>query len=95
MVNAALLYFSLRREGVLQSGSGWPLLLGKILIASLLMAAVLWWGMGGTDQWLEQSVYYRIIKIALLVSAGILVYFSVLYFLGLRVKTFWLERGVE
>jgi putative peptidoglycan lipid II flippase len=95
MVNAALLYSSLRREGVLQTGSGWLLLLGKILIASLLMAAVLWWGMGGTDQWLEQSVYYRITKITLLVGAGILVYFSVLYFLGLRVKSFWLERGAE
>jgi len=95
MVNAGLLYSSLRRDGVLQTGAGWFTLLGKIVLASLFMGTVLWWGGGEAGHWLAQSIPYRVIKIAGLVVVGIVVYFLVLYLLGLRVKSFWLQRGVE
>ena len=94
-VNAGLLYSGLKKEGVMMLQPGWLGLLGKILCASTVMAAVLWWGAGESGFWIEQSVWHRILRLSMLVVLGAVSYFVILYFMGLRVKSLWLEREAE
>ena len=88
MLNAVLLYRGLRRAGVIQHASGWPVLVGRVLLANVAMAAVLlqlhrplsWWiAAGGLDRaaWLSVSVI-----------AGAGAYFGLLLLLGVRASQF-------
>ncbi|MDH5345721.1 MAG: murein biosynthesis integral membrane protein MurJ, partial [Gammaproteobacteria bacterium] len=43
IVNAWLLYRGLRKEGVVRLSSGWPALIGRVLVANAAMAAVVLW----------------------------------------------------
>ncbi len=92
VVNAALLYSGLKKEEVLLLQPGWPGLLGKIFLASTGMGLLLWWGAGDAHSWIQQSVWQRILRLSMWVPLGAISYFLILYLLGLRVKSLWLER---
>jgi len=70
VVNAALLYLGLHKAGVLTLQGGWGLFLIRLLFATLLMAALLWWGTGTLQQWLQASTIQRITQLGLWVVAG-------------------------
>ena len=95
VVNAGLLYSGLKREQVMTLQPGWLGLLAKILCASMVMALLLWWGAAEPVFWIEQSVWQRILRLSILVPLGVVSYFLVLYMLGLRVKSLWLEREAQ
>lgn len=95
VVNAGLLYSGLKREQVLTLQPGWLGLLAKIVFASAVMAVLLWWGAAEPVFWIEQSVWQRILRLSILVPLGAVSYFLILYVLGLRVKSLWLEREAE
>lgn len=91
--NAGMLYFLLRKEGVLDPGSGWIIYLFKLVLASALMAGVLWWLMAPAEMWLEYSIWNRVVKLSWLIILGVAVYFLALYVSGVKLRSFLLTRN--
>ena len=84
IVNAWLLYRGLRREKVLESAPGWLALVSRVTVANVAMALAIryldrpldWWlGVGAIDRWLWLGV---------VVTAGVVVYFAMLWLVGVR-----------
>ncbi len=72
IVNATLLYLGLRRAGVITPQKAeWVVFLLRMLIATSVMAAVLWWGTGSLEQWLQASTIQRVIQLTTWVLAGL------------------------
>lgn len=93
LLNAALLYRGLRKDGVMRHSEGWMLLLLRVLVANVLMCAVLlqfhrplaWWFSAGLPErayWLSMSV-----------AAGAATYFVALLMLGMRLSQFRMRAG--
>ena len=83
IMNAALLYVGLVRKQILGAGQLGGLV-GRILIASAVMAVLLWWFGGDVGTWLVTSKAFRILWLGALVTGGGLAYFVVLWLLGVR-----------
>jgi putative peptidoglycan lipid II flippase len=87
-LNAYLLYRALRKGGIYTPTGGWAALLSRALAASLVMAALLWWGVGDIAEWVLGSVTSRVWRLAVLIASAILIYFLTLYVLGIRPSHF-------
>lgn len=86
MLNAALLYRGLRREGVYQPEAGWLSLLGKIAMATIVMLAGLWLFTPAISSWVAGSGWYRFGVVIPLVLGAMAAYFIVLGLLGVPLK---------
>jgi putative peptidoglycan lipid II flippase len=84
LINAALLYRGLRREGVYRPSPAWRRLLPQIALASLAMAAFLWWISGDWAAWNDWSALRRAGWLGLSVVGGAVVYFGVIGLAGAR-----------
>ncbi|MEL7312464.1 MAG: murein biosynthesis integral membrane protein MurJ [Pseudomonadota bacterium] len=84
IVNAALLWFGLRRDGVVHLKPGWPLFFLRLGLASALLVGVLWWFSPDLDWWLGVTPLTRVGQLSALVVGGALVYFATLALTGLR-----------
>jgi putative peptidoglycan lipid II flippase len=94
-VNAALLFFFLRRAGIFQSPSApsaWGSLLSKITVALCAMGTVLWWLMGSEASWLKMPALEKVVRLCWLVAAGAATYFGALWLMGVRARDF-AKRG--
>jgi putative peptidoglycan lipid II flippase len=91
MMNAGLLYVGLARMGIIQPGHVMRGLLARIVIASSAMAALLAWLGGDLAFWLESGSLARVLRLSGLIAAGIVVYFGVLWLLGVRAGQFRLQ----
>ena len=87
-LNAALLYWQLRKREMFQPQPGWALFAGKLLLALLVMAAALLLAMHHLPAWAEGSMLGRLLRLAGLVGVGLLAYFTSLGLLGFRVRDF-------
>lgn len=87
-VNALLLYRKLRAQGIYQPQPGWPLFMGKLMLALLLMALSLWFAMGPQSWWLASHGLMRVAGLGALVVLGSGVYFASLWLLGFRLADF-------
>jgi putative peptidoglycan lipid II flippase len=83
-INAGLLYRGLRRVGVYTPGPGWALLARRVALASLGLAATLWWIAGPIDGWLVGQWFERAMHLGVCLIAGTAVYFAILWMSGLR-----------
>jgi putative peptidoglycan lipid II flippase len=63
-------------------------LLARIVIASAAMAALLAWLGGDLAFWLSTGTLVRVLRLSSLIVAGGVVYFGVLWLLGVRVGQF-------
>jgi putative peptidoglycan lipid II flippase len=88
LMNAAMLYFGLRRTHVLHADRGMKLLLVRIAVASTAMGVGLWWFGGDVSEWTQASTVQRLIRLTALVGGGVAVYFTVLMALGVRLRHF-------
>ncbi|MFZ2506925.1 MAG: murein biosynthesis integral membrane protein MurJ [Steroidobacteraceae bacterium] len=84
IINAALLYRGLRRQGVYTPSAQWRRLLPQVLFASAAMAGFLWWISGDWSEWGGRPALLRVTWLALAVGGGGLVYFAALGLTGLR-----------
>jgi putative peptidoglycan lipid II flippase len=87
-LNAGLLLWKLRTQGIFQPQNGWYLFILKIALATTMMAIALWLGMGDQETWLHTRFHERILHLAGLVVLGAGVYFISLRLLGIHAKQF-------
>lgn len=83
-VNTILLWRGLSGEGVLRPAPGWRALLLRVLGANAVMAALLWWLAGDTLRWMQMPFVERLWRGGGAIVLGALVYFAMLYLLGMR-----------
>jgi putative peptidoglycan lipid II flippase len=86
--NAIALFVLLRRRGHYRAAPGWPSFLLRIVVALAVLALTLHWLAGPPQAWLEARLWWRAAHLALLVVAGAVVYFAVLFALGFRLRHF-------
>jgi len=87
-LNAGLLWRGLIKEGVWRWQSGWPVFLLRIGVANAALAGVISWFEPPLEQWLNADGFQRSADMAILVTAGVAVYFIALAAMGLRVRHF-------
>jgi putative peptidoglycan lipid II flippase len=90
VVNAWLLYYGLRKEGILAHSKGWAVLVFRLVIANLLMTVCLVWLQKPLDWWIDARLLDRSIRLGVVIAAGIAVYFGTLLIAGLRPSQFQL-----
>ncbi len=84
ILNASLLYYFLRKQGLFQVQSGWNALLTRTFIASSCMALFLWWGSGHLNSWLIMGTFERAMNLLFWIVVAISVYFASLFISGFR-----------
>lgn len=87
-LNAAMLYRGLRRHEIFTPQPGWLPFILKMLLAMLVMAVVLWFGMGSEASWLKNGTLGRLLHLSWLVPLGAGAYFATLWVLGFRLGDF-------
>jgi putative peptidoglycan lipid II flippase len=87
-LNAALLYWQLRKADMFCPQAGWAAFLGRLLLAVLSMSAVLLAAMRYMPDWADGDMFWRLSRLAGLVVLGLLSYFGVLLLLGFRLRDF-------
>ncbi|WP_421867833.1 murein biosynthesis integral membrane protein MurJ [Marinobacter adhaerens] len=87
-LNGYLLWRGLRKEGAWQSQPGWPRFLLQLLFANGALAGVIVWLNAPVSVWLANGGYQRAADMAMLVGAGVAVYFFALALAGVRVRHF-------
>jgi putative peptidoglycan lipid II flippase len=84
LVNSALLYRGLRRDGIYHPSAAWKKLLPQIGLATVAMAVFLWWVSGDWEAWSGWSATHRAAWLGLSVVGGIAVYFGTMWLAGAR-----------
>jgi putative peptidoglycan lipid II flippase len=84
IINSTLLYRGLRRDGIYHPSPAWRKLLPQVALASLAMAAFLWWISGDWSDWTGWPAARRAAWLGLSVVGGGVVYFGVLALAGVR-----------
>ncbi|NIH16386.1 murein biosynthesis integral membrane protein MurJ [Serratia symbiotica] len=87
-LNAALLYWQLRQQKIFQPQPGWAVFISKLGIAVLVMAGVLMSVMLLMPCWDQGNMLERLLRLAVVVVAGVVAYFAVLAGLGFRPRDF-------
>ncbi len=88
ILNAVLLYRGLRRHAIYTPQPGWPLFLGRLIVALLAMGLALWFAAGSAEQWLAWSLGERLLHLGAIVVGGGLIYFATLWMTGFRLGDF-------
>jgi len=87
-LNAFLLYRGLNKAGIFTLSKTTLWFLAKLTIASLVMAALLYWQMPDLSLWVELSLQQKIWQLALLCIVAIVSYFALLAVMGVRLRHF-------
>lgn len=84
IVNAALLWRRLQRDGLYQMQPGWPIFLLKTSAMAILMGLVLFWLRGDTALWLTISLWERLLRVLGLVFLAASIYLGGSWILGVH-----------
>jgi putative peptidoglycan lipid II flippase len=84
LVNAALLFRGLRRDGIFSPSGEWRRLLPQVGLASLAMGGFLWWISGDWSEWTGWPAMQRALWLTVCVVGGGTVYFAMLWICGAR-----------
>jgi putative peptidoglycan lipid II flippase len=87
-VNAALLFWFLRRNDYYRPSPGWLAFLSKLVVALGVLAAVLFWTAGPPEAWLAFGLWERVARLSGVMLAGGAAYFAALFLLGFRLRDF-------
>jgi len=93
-LNAGLLYYKLRRHNIYHPQPGWGSYFLKVVVALMVMAIALWFGMGDEASWFHGGIISRALHLSGLVVLGAGSYFATLSLLGLRPRDF-VRRAAE
>lgn len=84
ILNAGLLFVLLVRHKIYQPGRRWIRLLSALILANGVMGVVLFYVAGPLHRWLGWHTLVRAEHLGLAIVAGVLSYFFVLWFAGIR-----------
>ena len=84
-VNAAQLYYALRKAGVYAPTHGWGPLLWRVLFANAVMAGLLLFFAGNLDMWMARSALHRVEWLSFWLLTAMAVYFVTLFLVGFRI----------
>ncbi len=87
-MNAGLLYWQLRKQQLFEPEPGWGKFLLKLVLAVLVMSAVLLGVMHLLPAWELGGMAERLLRLGVLVGAGVIAYFGMLALLGFRLRDF-------
>ncbi|WP_299996669.1 murein biosynthesis integral membrane protein MurJ [uncultured Cedecea sp.] len=87
-LNAALLYWQLRKQDIFRPHPGWGIFLIRLLVAVLVMSGVLIGMLVLLPSWDTGSMFYRLSRLMLVVIVGAGSYFATLMLLGFKLKDF-------
>jgi len=87
-LNAYLLYRGLKLSGVYQLSKTSMVFLLKLVIASCLMAALLYWQTPSLAQWVQLSFTVQVWRLSALCVLAVVGYFLLLWLLGVRLQHF-------
>lgn len=87
-VNASLLFYQLRKRGLYQPQPGWVLFMLKLVFAVAVMAFAVHYAAGADALWFGFSLLEKVIRLFGLVLLGAVIYFAMLWIMGIRVKDF-------
>ncbi|VTT28156.1 putative virulence factor [Klebsiella pneumoniae] len=87
-LNAALLYWQLRKQDIFQPQPGWASFLVRLFFAVVAMAAALVGVLYLMPDWATGNMLWRLIRLAAVCAVGGGVYFAVLGLLGFRPRDF-------
>ena len=87
-LNAFLLYRGLKLAGVYQLSKTSRVFLLKLVIASLVMAAVLYWQTPTLAAWVQLSFTAQLWRLSALCGLAVTGYFALLWLLGVRLRHF-------
>lgn len=87
-VNAAILFWQLRRQKIFIPLKGWFLFLVQVIIATLVMGIVLFYLRDWMPNWSTGTLLSRLIRLFGLVCAGGIAYFVTLYIMRFKFKPF-------
>ncbi|MBX3621187.1 MAG: murein biosynthesis integral membrane protein MurJ [Rhizobacter sp.] len=93
MLNSALLFIGLRRTGAYRPAPGWWAFIARVVVASTVLGAFLWWAAGAAP-WADMRGQ-ELLRVGLMAAAlcsAVLVYFGILLVSGLKFRQF-LRRG--
>ena len=87
-LNAALLYWQLRKQDIFQPQPGWFSFLLRLLVAVVAMAAALLGVLALMPEWATGNMAERLLRLAAVCAVGGGIYFAALALLGFRVRDF-------
>ncbi len=87
-MNAGLLFLGLYKKGFYRPKHGWLKMALQLLIANILMVIILLFFMPSAEYWLAWSVWERAWSLGQLCLAGVFIYFSSLFILGIRLRQY-------
>jgi putative peptidoglycan lipid II flippase len=87
-LNAGLLFWFLRKQGIYTPRPGWLLFVAKTVVALFVLVAVLLAIAGPASLWLEATLWPRVTRLAWVCAAGAAAYFGALWLLGFRLADF-------
>lgn len=87
-LNAALLFWQLRKQEIFQPQPGWAAFLLRLVIAVAVMAGALWGILQLMPAWGEGKMVWRLLRLALVCAAGGAAYFIMLALMGFRLRDF-------
>ncbi len=88
LTNAGFLFYKLRSQQIFSPQAGWSSFLLKLFIAVTVMAAALLATLQFMPPWADGHMAWRLVRLAGLVSVGIVAYFATLGVLGFRPRDF-------
>lgn len=86
VVNASLLFITLKRNGIFKPDGRWKTWLLKLLIANLVLAIFIYFFIGSIDAWRAWNLFERVWHITLLIFGSVAIYLVSLGLLGVRIK---------
>lgn len=83
-LNASLLYWQLRKQQLFIPQPGWAKFFIQLIIAVLVMSLALLGILAIMPDWSQGTMPWRLLRLLVVVTTGIVVYFAMLLLLGLR-----------
>lgn len=85
VVNTGFLFYFLRLRGFYHPREGWPEFSIRLAIANIILAIWLLIGAGDIHTWINNHAMWRIEHLAFLLITAVLLYFAVLWIVGIRI----------
>ncbi len=90
-INAGLLFYFLRKGQFYIAEDGWLVFTLRIVFASSIMSALLFFMSPDISLWTEWDLYTRVMQLGLWIIAGGSSYFAALWLTGLRLQSMTLD----